>query len=288
MSSEAKNSSTVQAGNLYVVATPIGNMGDLTARARDVLSHVDLIAAEDTRRTAGMLTQLGVRTELISCHEHNETERAEQIAAKLEQGASVALVSDAGTPLMSDPGYRLVKAVADAGLPVIPVPGACAAVAALSVAGLPSDRFHFEGFLPAATKARQARLAQLSGKSESLIFYVAVHKLDATLADAVQAFGGERPAMLAREITKLYETFYRGNLDELQTQVDADSGGHKGEFTLVISGQRDNDAGNEDDVRAVLMVLLEELPASQAASLAAKITGRKKREVYDLAMQLKS
>ena len=275
------------AGALYVVATPIGNLADLSERARSTLTEVDLIAAEDTRHTARMLTHLGVRTELISCHEHNETERAGQITGKLQDGLNVALVSDAGTPLMSDPGYRLVKAVADAGLPVVPVPGACAAIAALSVAGLPSDQFRFVGFLPSAAKARQAKLQALAGSSDSLLFYVSVHKLDATLGDMITEFGADRPAVLGREITKLYETFYRGDLAAVREQVAADPGGGKGELTLVVAGCGDIAAAGDEEVRRVLTVLLEELPASQAAALAAKLTGRRKREVYELAMSLK-
>ena len=180
---------------LYVVATPIGNMADISERARHTLAAVDIVAAEDTRRTGRMLTQLGIRAELISCHEHNEMQRAEQFVAEVRKGRSVALVSDAGTPLMSDPGYRLVKAMRDAGLPVTPVPGSCAAIAALSVAGLPSDRFRFEGFLPAAQKARQSRLQALASATETLIFYAGVHKVETVLADCRAAFGADRAAV---------------------------------------------------------------------------------------------
>ncbi len=251
---------------LYVVATPIGNLSDITERALTVLSGVDLIAAEDTRRTARMLTHLGIRTELISCHEHNEIQRAGQITRRIHEGAAVALVSDAGTPLMSDPGYRLVKAARDEGLAVIPVPGSCAAVAALSVAGLPSDRFRFEGFLPAALKARRARLNILCDATETLIFYVSVHKMKATLDDLSDIFGGDRPAMLAREITKLYETFYSGSLSDVAAKLAADPGGSKGEFTLVVAGRVEEQLVSAAEIRRVLTVLLEELPAGQAAS----------------------
>ncbi|MDG1462005.1 MAG: 16S rRNA (cytidine(1402)-2'-O)-methyltransferase, partial [Gammaproteobacteria bacterium] len=231
------SSARKQDAALYVVATPIGNLADISERALTVLAGVDLIAAEDTRRTGRMLTHLGVRTELISCHEHNEMQRAEQIIQRIRAGEAVALVSDAGTPLMSDPGYRLVKAARDEGLYVIPVPGSCAAVAALSVAGLPSDRFRFEGFLPAASKARRARLSILCDASETLIFYVSVHKMRATLDDLSDIFGGDRAAMLAREITKLYETFYSGSLSDVRAKLAEDPGGSKGEFTLVVAGR---------------------------------------------------
>lgn len=271
-----------------MVATPIGNLADISERARTVLAEVDLIAAEDTRRTARMLTHLGIRAELISCHEHNETERAVEIAETIRNGGKVALVSDAGTPLMSDPGYRLVKAVTGAGLDVEPIPGACAAITALSVAGLPSDRFFFEGFLPAAEKARQLRLRELSAGTDTLLFYVSVHKVKSTLKDMISVLGGERPAMLAREITKLYETFYRGTLTEVLEQLDADPGGNKGEFTLVVAGREGETSGEEADVLKVLSVLLEELPASQAAAIAAKLTGQRKKAVYALAMTLRN
>ena len=272
---------------LYVVATPIGNLADITERARLTMAGADLIAAEDTRRTARMLTQLGIRTELISCHEHNEMQRAPQIMERIYSGQAVALVTDAGTPLMSDPGYRLVKTARDAGVTVVPIPGACAAVAALSVAGLPSDRFRFEGFLPAAQKARQARLTTLAAASETLIFYVGVHKMQAVLADFCATFGVDRPAVLGRELTKLYETFYTGTLIEVAEALAADPGGRKGEFTLVVSGRPAPETASAAEIRRILQVLLEELPAGQAASIAAKLVGVKKREAYEIALELK-
>ncbi len=272
---------------LYVVATPIGNMADLSPRARATLAAADIVAAEDTRRTGRMLTQLGIRAELISCHEHNEMQRAPQLVERVQQGASVALVSDAGTPLMSDPGYRLVSAMRDAGLPVSPLPGPCAAIAALSVAGLASDRYRFEGFLPAAQKARQSRLQALATAPETLVFYAGVHKISAVLDDLAGIFGADRPAVVGRELTKLHETFYTGTLASVANQLAADPGGGKGEFTLVIGGEMKPEVSGEPEVRHVLSVLLEELPAGQAASLAAKLTGVKKRVAYDIALQLK-
>jgi 16S rRNA (cytidine1402-2'-O)-methyltransferase len=272
---------------LYVVATPIGNMADISERARHTLAAVDIVAAEDTRRTGRMLTQLGIRAELISCHEHNEMQRAEQFVAEVRKGRSVALVSDAGTPLMSDPGYRLVKAMRDAGLPVTPVPGSCAAIAALSVAGLPSDRFRFEGFLPAAQKARQSRLQALASATETLIFYAGVHKVETVLADCRAAFGADRAAVLGRELTKLYETFYSGTLGELAGLLAADPGSGKGEFTLVIAGAAAPESAATAEIRRVLEVLLAELPAAQAASLAARLLGVKKRAAYEVALSIK-
>jgi len=273
---------------LYVVATPIGNMSDISERARQVLAAADVVAAEDTRRTARMLTHLGIRAELLSCHEHNEMQRAGEITAHIQAGKSVALVSDAGTPLMSDPGYRLVKAAREAGVTVTPIPGSCAAIAALSVAGLPSNRFRFEGFLPAATKARRGRLQELSGVTETLVFYVSVHKVGDVLADFIDIFGAARPAMLSRELTKLYETFYSGSLSEVVEALAADPGGNKGEFTLVVGGDESSQAAGAEEVRRVLSILLEDLPAAQAAGLAAKLVGVKRREAYDLAMKIKN
>jgi 16S rRNA (cytidine1402-2'-O)-methyltransferase len=214
-------------------------------------------------------------------------QRAEQLVAEVLKGRSVALVSDAGTPLMSDPGYRLVKAMRDAGLPVTPVPGSCAAIAALSVAGLPSDRFRFEGFLPAAQKARQTRLQELATAVETLIFYVGVHKVDTVLTDCSAAFGAERAAVLGRELTKLYETFYSGTLGELAGLLGGDPGAGKGEFTLVIAGAATPESASTAEIRRVLAVLLEDLPTAQAASLAARLLGVKKRVAYEVALALK-
>ena len=223
-------------GNLYVVATPIGNLDDMTARACDVLAKVDLVAAEDTRRAGQLLTRLGVKKRLISLHEHNEESRVDQILDTLMSGQDVALISDAGTPLVSDPGFRLLSAARQKDLPVCPIPGSCAAIAALSIAGLPSDRFRFEGFLPTRAGPRAKRLEYLGEVPETLILYESVHRIVETLADLEQVLGPDREMTLARELTKLHETIYRGSISSVREQLNADPGGAKGEFTLVIAG----------------------------------------------------
>jgi 16S rRNA (cytidine1402-2'-O)-methyltransferase len=235
-------------GTLFVVATPIGNRGDLTERARETLASVDLIAAEDTRHTGRLLAQLGIGTALLALHEHNEAARAEELVARLRQGARIALVSDAGTPLISDPGFRLVAAAAAAGVAVVPIPGACAAVAALSVAGLPTDRFVFEGFLPARAGARRTRLSALAAETRTLVFYEAPHRISETLADLAVAFGAARDAVLARELTKLHETVYRGSLGELAERAAADSNMARGEAVLVVAGAAEHAAPGAADV----------------------------------------
>jgi 16S rRNA (cytidine1402-2'-O)-methyltransferase len=271
---------------LYVVATPIGNLGDLSPRAREVLAAVDMIAAEDTRHAGQLLTTLGIDKPLLSLHEHNEAARAEALVAALAGGRAVALVSDAGTPLISDPGYRLLAAVRAAGLPVSPVPGPCAAVALLSVAGLPTDRFAFEGFLPARREARRERLAALAREPATLVFHEAVHRIDEWLADAAEILGTGRPAAVGRELTKLHETIYRGTLGELCTEVTADPARVRGEYTVAVAGAPDAVADDAELAR-VVGILAAELPASQAAGLAARLTGRPRRDAYALAVQAK-
>jgi len=270
-------------GTLYVVATPIGNMGDLSPRARDVLGSVALVCAEDTRHTGQLLTQAGIAARLLSLHEHNEAGRIEEILRRLHAGDSVALVTDAGTPLISDPGYRLLAALRAANLPVSPVPGPCAAIAALSVAGLPTDRFFFEGFLPARSAARLARLRELAGRGETLVFYEAANRLAGTLADAIAVFGPERAAAVGRELTKLHETVYRGSLAEVQAAVRADPGGDRGECAWLVAGSGAEPAPDEAELARVVGILAAELPASQAASLAARLTGASRKAAYKLA-----
>ncbi|MDH5276979.1 MAG: 16S rRNA (cytidine(1402)-2'-O)-methyltransferase [Gammaproteobacteria bacterium] len=274
----------VRPGTLYVVATPIGNMGDLSPRAREVLSSVALIAAEDTRHAGQLLTRVGVTARLLSLHEHNEAGRVDEILTRLRDGDSVALVTDAGTPLISDPGYRLLAALRAADVPVSPVPGACAAIAALSVAGLPTDRFFFEGFLPARSAARVARLRELVGRGETLVFYESANRLSDTLADAIGVFGEGRAAAVGRELTKLHETVYRGSLAEVRAALLADPGGEKGECTWLVAGTGAEVAPDDAELARVVGILAAELPASQAASLAAKITGAPRRAAYRLAI----
>ena len=271
-------------GVLYVVATPIGNLEDLSPRARDTLAHVALIAAEDTRHTAKLLSHFGIRTPLVSLHDHNEAERTPGLIEKLSAGASLALVSDAGTPLVSDPGYQLVRAARAAGICVSPVPGACALIAALSASGLPTDRFVFDGFLPQKSAARQARLVELAGEMRTLVFYESVHRLVESLGDMAQTFGGERSAVIARELTKLHESLRDGTLQALAAWAKSDSHIGKGEVVVLVAG-----AAPESDVRdadAVLAVLLEELPVKQAAVLAAKLTGGKRNALYRRALEI--
>lgn len=271
-------------GVLYVVATPIGNLEDLPPRARDTLAHVALIAAEDTRHTAKLLSHFGIRTPLVSLHDHNEAERTPGLIEKLSAGASLALVSDAGTPLVSDPGYQLVRAARAAGIRVSPVPGACALIAALSASGLPTDRFVFEGFLPQKSAARQTRLVELAGERRTLVFYESVHRLVESLGDMVQTFGGERSAVIARELTKLHESLRDGTLQALAAWAKSDSHIGKGEVVVLVAG-----VAPESDVRdadAVLAVLLEELPVKQAAALAAKLTGGKRNTLYQRALEI--
>jgi 16S rRNA (cytidine1402-2'-O)-methyltransferase len=270
------------AGKLHVVATPIGNLDDLSTRARDVLRSVDLIAAEDTRHSAALLQHIGSSVRMFALHEHNEREASEQLVARMRDGAQIALISDAGTPLVSDPGFRLVRAARDAGITVSPLPGACAAVAALSVAGLASDRFVFEGFLPSKSAARRAHLHTLQSESRTLIFYESSHRIADTLQDFAAIFGSVRRAVLARELTKLFETVLDGTLAELAARVATDANQQRGEFVLLVAGADANaDAGKLVEGRRVFDLLRRELPPSRAAKLAAEITGAPRKLLYE-------
>jgi 16S rRNA (cytidine1402-2'-O)-methyltransferase len=277
---------------LYVVATPIGNLSDLSARARDTLANSDLIAAEDTRHTGVLLKHFGIGTPQLSLHDHNEAARAVEIIALLRAGKSVSLVSDAGTPAISDPGFELVRAVAAAGFEIIAVPGPCAAIAALSIGALPTDRFCFEGFLPARGAARRQRLKALEREARTLVFYESPHRVRETLEDCVTAFGEARAATVVREATKLHETTYRGSLLEMLNRSREDADFSRGEIVLLIGGapQTEGDEA-ESEAKAqldkVLLVLLAELPLKQAAHLAAQITGARDNEVYKRALALK-
>ena len=267
-------------GTLHVVATPIGNLADLSPRALDTLRSVAAICAEDTRHTRQLLAHFGIERPLVALHEHNEDEIADRLVARLLAGESLALVSDAGTPLVSDPGFRLVRAAREAGVRVSPVPGASALVAALSVAGLPSDRFVFEGFLPAKAGARRARLSALAGEPRTLLFYESSHRIEETLADCIAAFGAGRPAVVARELTKLFETVLDGSLAELQARVAADPNQRKGEFVLLVQGAGDDADARVAEGRRVYAKLGEHLPPSMAAKLAAEITGAPRKALY--------
>jgi 16S rRNA (cytidine1402-2'-O)-methyltransferase len=274
------------AGTLFVVATPIGNADDISLRARKVLAEADLIAAEDTRHTGKLLQMLGITGNLLSCHEHNESSRAPQIMQHLANGENVALVSDAGTPLLSDPGYRLIRAAIDAGYTVTPVPGCSAMVAALSVAGLPTDSVYFGGFLPASAARRAERLKSLADRNETLVFFESVHRIEASLAAMMEELGGERQAVAARELTKLHETIYRGSLEGLLEQISADPGGSKGEYTLVIAGAAPATT-SDAELDRTLQVLLGYLGVRQAAEATAKILGIKKNAAYKRALELR-
>ncbi|BAN68392.1 16S rRNA (cytidine(1402)-2'-O)-methyltransferase [endosymbiont of unidentified scaly snail isolate Monju] len=274
-------------GCLYVVATPIGNLGDITRRAVEVLSAVDLVAAEDTRHTRRLLQYLSIDRPLLSLHEHNERERMHALLERLRAGEQVALVSDAGTPLISDPGYPLVRACRAEGIRVVPVSGASALIAALSVAGLPTDRFRFEGFLPRRATARRERLQALATAPETLVFYESAHRIEESLADLCAVFGEAREAVLARELSKRHETLLDGTLGELLARVCADPDQRRGEFVLVIAGAPAEAEGDEQALRALLAVLLEELPLKQASAIAARLSGEKKNRVYRLALAMR-
>ena len=269
-----------QAGTLYVVATPIGNLGDLTARAREVLAAVDAICAEDTRHTRQLLAQTGIERPLLALHEHNEEDMAWKLVERLRAGETLALVSDAGTPLVSDPGYRLVREVRAAGLKVSPVPGACAAIAALSVAGIPSDRFCFEGFLPAKASGRREKLTALSGESRTMVFYESAHRIEESLSDMAAAFGGGREAVVARELTKLFETVLGDTLDDLIAKVAADDNQRKGEFVIVVRGCEDDTEARLLEGQRLYAKLAEHLKPSLAAKLAADISGAPRKSLY--------
>ena len=273
-------------GKLYIVATPIGNLDDISRRALDVLENVALIAAEDTRHSRRLLSHYAINTSLRACHDFNERRAAAGIIRELLDGNDVALISDAGTPLISDPGYRLVAAAHDQGIRVIPVPGANAAVAALSAAGLPTDSFLYLGYAPEKAAARAARLEKLVREPYTLVFYEAPHRIRDFLAAAAAAFGSERQAVLARELTKQYESLYRGDLDQLLAGVDSGDIPARGEFVVLVQGAATDRATDDTETERVLTLLLEELPLKQAAKLGAKITGRKKNDLYALGLKL--
>ena len=278
---------SVRPGTLYVVATPIGNLGDITARAVHVLSSVDRIAAEDTRHSARLLAHLGITTPLTALHEHNERARSETLVQSLAEGRSLALISDAGTPLISDPGYPLLAAVVAAGLPVVPVPGATALVAALCVSGLPTDRFVFEGFLPSRSGPRRQCLQALANLDATRVFYEAPHRIVATLADMVELLGAARRASVARELTKRHETHYYGTLAELHEQFAAPGAERRGEFVICVAGAGSPPGDRvEIEMDVLLANLLESLPLRRAVDSAARISGLRRNALYQRALEL--
>lgn len=274
-------------GILYVVATPIGNLDDISTRATKVLSHVHRIAAEDTRHSSRLLQHLGINTPLVALHDHNEAGRVQQLIAQLVAGEDIALISDAGTPLISDPGYRLVAAAHHAHIQIVPVVGACAAIAALSVAGLASDRFSFEGFLSAKASQRQTQLKNLATETRTLIFYEAPHRILESVQDMAAIFGTKRRVVLAREITKAFETIKQMTLEELCLFVESDTNQQRGEIVLVVEGApEDSVLMAQKDLDALLLKLLKYLPVKASAQLAAELTGHKKNALYERALSL--
>ena len=274
-------------GRLQVVATPIGNLGDLGARAREALASADVIAAEDTRHTAGLLQANGIATPMVSLHDHNEAQRVPALLERLARGEHVVLVCDAGTPLLSDPGYDLVRSAAAAGFEVSAIPGPSAITAALAVAGLPTDRFCFEGFLPARARERRAALAALAGETRTLVFFEAPHRIAAALADLAAVLGQERMAVVARELTKTHESIYRGTLGELAARASAEENLARGEITLVVHGAPPAAATGVDErfLRRVVAVLSKELPPARVAAVAAQLTGAPRAAAYALALR---
>ncbi|CAK0763678.1 16S rRNA 2'-O-ribose C1402 methyltransferase [Gammaproteobacteria bacterium] len=271
-------------GTLYIVATPIGNLGDMTQRAIEVLCQVDCIAAEDTRHSAPLLRHFEINQTLVAYHEHNEREMTEALLTRLQNGQSIALITDAGTPLISDPGFQLVRAARKMGISVTPIPGPSALTCALSVSGLPCDRFIFEGFLPAKAIARRSHLESLRTETRTIVFYESPHRVQETLADLVAIFGKERHAVLARELTKIHEVVHSGTLVDLVALVDSDPNQRKGEFVLLMEGSSKMEDTGHQEAKRVLKILLQEVSTRQAVELATKIVGIRKNVLYELAL----
>ena len=275
-------------GELYLVATPIGDMTDIAPRALDILSTVDIVAVEDKRRSSRLFSHFGIKTPMISYHDHSEEKQVKKIIDELLCGKSVALISDAGTPLISDPGYKLVNAAKDKSIKVSPIPGPCALIAAISASGLPSDRFIFEGFLPPKSIARITKIQNISADSRTIIFYEAPHRILETLIDMIKVIGPSRKIVLARELTKTYETFISGTLESVLQIIEKDLNQQKGEIVIVLAGADSSEKKIEtQDSKRILSVLLQELPLKQAVSLGSKITGIQKNIFYKLALDLK-
>lgn len=274
-------------GTLYVVATPLGNLQDMTYRGVQVLQSVDVIAAEDTRHSSLLLQHYQIKTPLISLHEHNEHKRTVILLERLKKGESIALISDAGTPLISDPGYVLAKEARQQGITIVPIPGPCAAIAALSASGLPTDKFIFEGFLPSKAKQRKSRLSDLAQESRTLIFYESPHRVLDMFKDMQEVFGDKRIAVVARELTKRFETIRSGTLEELVNWIEKDANQERGEIVVLLHGieQPIKQSSNADEI---LSLLLECMPTKKAVEVAAKVTGQRKNDLYASALHLKS
>jgi 16S rRNA (cytidine1402-2'-O)-methyltransferase len=272
---------------LFLVATPIGNLGDISLRALETLKSVDLIAAEDTRHSKRLLQHFAINTRLLAYHEHNEEQQTPALIERMSRGQSIALISDAGTPLVSDPGYRLVQAAVERNIRVVPVPGPCAAIAALSASGLPTDRFVFEGFPPARQGARLNYLQALQSEQRTLVFYVSCHRIADTLEDMMSVFGGSRQAVLARELTKTFETIRKAALSELKQWVETDENQQKGEIVMLVEGAEEQCDEGRQLLNKLLPVLVDELPVKQAAKIASRVTGLHKNDLYRQALSLK-
>jgi len=282
------NTTQVNPSTFYVVSTPIGNLSDISQRAIDVLSQVDMIACEDTRHTQKLLSAFSIKNHTISLHDHNERQRQEYIASQLQEGKSIALVSDAGTPLISDPGFHVVRYLREQNLNVVPVPGACAAIAALSVSGLPTDRFTFEGFLPSKSGARQKTLAALANESRTMVFYDAPRRAIDTVSDIVAVLGESRRIVIARELTKTFETVHSDTAGNMLSWLNEDPNQLKGEMVLIIEGNVREDDGVPEEAVKALSILLEELPPKKACAVVGKLYDVKKNTLYDLAMSMKN
>ncbi|MCJ8295801.1 MAG: 16S rRNA (cytidine(1402)-2'-O)-methyltransferase [Colwellia sp.] len=278
---------TLTPATLYIVATPIGNLGDISQRAIDILTQVDVIACEDTRHTGKLLSAFSIKNRTMSLHDHNERQRQDQVATMLQEGKTIALVSDAGTPLISDPGFHIVRHCRSLGLNVSPIPGACAAIAALSVAGLPTDRFSFEGFLPSKSGARQATLTALVDEPRTMVFYDAPRRAIDTVRDIVSTLGGERYIVIARELTKTFETVHSDTAENFLAWLEQDANQQKGEMVLIIEGYKAVENEISAEVINTLKLLLAEMKPKKACAIAAEIYGVKKNALYDIALSLK-
>lgn len=267
-------------GQLFIVATPIGNLGDMVPRAIETLQTADLIAAEDTRHSSRLMSHFQIKTPMVAYHDHNDAKRTDNLLARLQAGDKVALISDAGTPLISDPGYRLVAAAREAGIEVVPIPGACALIAALSASGLPTDRFRFDGFLPAKHGARLKALQALSDVTSTLVFYEAPHRILDSLQDIIEVFGVDRQVVLAREISKTYETFISGTAEQVLAKVEADSNQQRGEFVIMVAGNIVLEQAIDGPTERLMELLLEHLPLKKAAAIVAEHSGLKKNQLY--------
>lgn len=275
-----------QTGTLYVVATPIGNLTDITERAKTILQSVDMIACEDTRHTGKLLHHLNIQNRLVAVHDHNERDKIDWLASCLEKGQSIALVSDAGTPLISDPGYPLVSGLRERGMNVQPIPGVCAIITALSGAGLPTDRFTFEGFLAHKSGAKRERLESLLQETRTMVFYESKHRILDTLKVMIDVFGTNRKASVARELTKTFETFYSGSLAEIYEQISANNDQQKGEFVVMITGNPEPEPASAVDSETLFKLLLKELPPKKAASVISDLTGENKKVLYQKALDI--